>query len=144
MNSNGGGGLFCIVILVAIVGIWLFVQYQRNQAIAAARAAYEAGLNELKKHPTNADLKQRALALGRSYSNLTRNKKGVAMFDEIAVMNDINAATAGATAQQPQPGPTPTRGTVQERLTQLDQLRTQGVINEQEWQTRKAAILEDL
>jgi hypothetical protein len=46
----------------------------------AARKRYRDALNRLKENPTNADLKRQTLALGRAYSNLTRDKKGNALF----------------------------------------------------------------
>ena len=38
------------------------------------------------------------LSLGRAYSNPTRDKKGVSLFDEVALSNDIGAACAAAAA----------------------------------------------
>src|SRR6185369_13818480 len=64
--------------------------------LKAAKDAYFDALRRLKANPTNADLRQTTLQLGRAYSNLTRNKSGVTIFDEVALSNDINAACAGA------------------------------------------------
>jgi hypothetical protein len=49
-------------------------------------------LKDLKKDPANSDLRQKTLALGRAYSNLARDSKGQTIFDEVALLNDLNAA----------------------------------------------------
>ena len=69
---------------------------KKLRELREAKASYQASLAKLKSNPTNPDLKQRT-QLGRIYSNLTRRKRGVTIFDEVALMNDINAACAGAT-----------------------------------------------
>lgn len=76
------------------------------------------------------------LALGRAYA-----RKGGC--DEVALMNDINAACARATSQ-PAPVETAARATVEERLAKLDDLRGKGLITEQEHQTRRKQILDDV
>jgi hypothetical protein len=83
----------------AIVGIaWRRV---RAEAKAIARqSAYEAYQHalRLKRDPTNADHKQHAVQVGRAYANLTCDQKGVTGFNDVALSNDIRAATAGVTA----------------------------------------------
>ncbi len=82
----------------------------RRSAIEKAKAAYQRSLGALATAPTNAALKKQTLTLGRTYSNLTRDRKGVALFDEVALMNDINAACAAAAAPAPaRPAPAPQR-----------------------------------
>jgi hypothetical protein len=65
---------FVVVALILWGSHWFRVQQER--AITAARDNYLASLSKLKRTPTDADLKQRTLALGRVYSNLTRAQKG--------------------------------------------------------------------
>lgn len=100
---------------------------------------YEQALTALKADPTNADLKQRALSVGRAYSFLTR-QSNITIYDEMAVMNDIAAATAGASA----PTPAPNRETIEARLTRLSDLRAKGLVSDHEWNERRQKILDEL
>jgi hypothetical protein len=135
-----------ILILLALVAIvWLTTQGKRRRAreLAQAKQAYHASLGQLKQHPTDADLKERTLALGRVYSNLTRDEKGVTLFDEIALSNDINAACAGAGAAVHA-----NKGTAvvspEERLTKLADLKSKGLITEEEYQERRGRVLSEV
>jgi len=78
------------IILIGIVVIGLLVGLGKGQKAEEAKKVYGASLTALKLDPTNAELRQVTLELGRKYSNLTRNGKGVALFDEVALMNDLN------------------------------------------------------
>ena len=80
-----------IVGLLMIGGlIWLIskVGGGKARALAKAKLAYRESLNQLKQTPTNPDLKERTLALGRAYSYLTRDKRGATTFDEVALSNE--------------------------------------------------------
>lgn len=121
---------------------WALIYASREKArkLAAARTAYQAELGRLKDDPTNADLKQRALALGRAYSNLTRDKKGVTLFDEVALSNDISAACAAASRyHQSQPSTS-----VESRLSRLAELQRTGLLDEREYEEQRARILQEL
>jgi hypothetical protein len=83
---------------------------------------------------------EQALTLGRAYANLTRAHKGVTIYDEMAVMNDLNAATAGAVAS-PVQAPV---GTVEERLAKLDDLRARSIISDVEFAERRQKILDEI
>ncbi len=91
-----------IFLLLVVIFAGSVMYYYANkaqaeiQAIEKARQAYLAYLSKLKQSPTNPDIKQHTLALGRYYSDLTRDNQGHTIFDEIALMNDINAACAAA------------------------------------------------
>lgn len=108
----------------------------RQAALQQVEAAYQVALGALKANPASADLKQAALAAGRKYSSATRAHGAVTIYDEMALMNDINAATAAATPAAP--------ASVEDRLRKLDELRTRGVITEREHQDRRLAILNEL
>jgi hypothetical protein len=86
----------CAIVLVLIVGIGVAVAIYEAKARDRARIAYQDALARLKRDPANPDLREETLYLGRAYSNLTRSRKGVTLFDEVALSNDINAACAGA------------------------------------------------
>ena len=134
--------LVCTVVFVIILVAYIVALNRQAQAREDARNnayyAYQEGLTRLKAQPGNADLKQQVLQLGRVYSEHTR-KGRVTLFDEIALQNDLNAATAGA-MQSAQPVPrTPT-----ERLQRLTELRAQGLISEQEYTEQRRQILSEL
>jgi hypothetical protein len=133
------GAVFLFIIWAAIKGA-----SEQEKKKKEAHAQYIASLNALKAKPTDADLKQRTLALGRSYSNLTRNKKGQTVFDEVALMNDINAACAAASdgsfANRTPSG----QSTVEGRLEKLASLHSRGLIDDADFAARKKAILDEL
>ncbi|MGA9994564.1 MAG: SHOCT domain-containing protein [Pyrinomonadaceae bacterium] len=114
------------------------------RALSQARESYLESLSMLKDNPASADLRQRTLELGRSYSNLTRSEKGVTVFDELALMNDINAASGGAqSASLPSPA-VAEKPSIEERLTRLAELKVQGLIDEQEYSSRRQKILDEI
>lgn len=131
-----------IVIALVVFGIAIYGVMALTKALEAAKQAYLEALSILKSDPTNADHKQRTLALGRAYSNLTRDKKGNTIFDEVALMNDINAACAAASVS-PERQLTVAAQTksIEERLNTLGQLRDKGLIEHSEYDKRRAEIL---
>ena len=138
-------GAGCVIVLLVVIGISIAVLVANANALKNAREKYQRHLAMLKKQPHNADLKEETLRLGRVYSNLTRKKKGVALYDEVALMNDISAATAGAGAPAAAPlPPVPTSPTSEERLRNLARLKEQGLLSEEEYQERRGRILDEL
>jgi hypothetical protein len=128
-------GYVCVLFaVVALIGACV-AGYQWN-ARSEAKQAYLESLEKLKRDPQNPDLREQTLALGRAYA-----LKGVPGFEEVALMNDINAACARAVkqvvAQEGKPS-------VEERLAKLDELRARSLITEQEHQSRRKEILEEL
>ena len=134
-----------VIALIAIVGFAIYSGMAQAKAMEAAKQAYLEALSALKLDPHDADHKQRTLALGRTYSNLTSDKKGNTLFDEVALMNDINAACAAAgSSLKPQlPTSTPEK-TIEERLSTLSQLKNRGLIEHSEYEKRRAEILESV
>ncbi|ALS59092.1 SHOCT domain-containing protein [Pandoraea norimbergensis] len=136
-------GFIFFIVIVAFVAWAIIYQKKLQRQREEARQRYAASLDALKKDPTNADLKQTTLALGREYSNLTRDKKGNTLFDEVALMNDINAACAGAT----HPGaasaaaPVPAQASVEDRILKLKDLLDKGLITEGDFEKRRGEIL---
>lgn len=148
-SSSDSSGLGCcaviIIILVLVIVASVASANSKAKTQAQAKASYEHSLTELKTDPGNADLRQRTLQLGRSYSNLTRNKKGVTVFDEVALMNDINAACAGAASLPSVELPTPSsKGSIEDRLSRLAELKVQGLIDEEEYKLRRQRILDEI
>lgn len=80
--------------------------------------------------------------MGRTYSNLTRDNKGVTIFDDVALSNDINAACAAAGAPQTQNAAAP--HSVDSRLSRLVDLHRKGLIDDGELQAQRSRILREL
>ena len=125
--------------------IVLIVRADNSRQREQARLKYQEALNLLKADPSNLSLKQTALELGRYYSNLTRQGSGVTLSDEVALMNDLNAASAGATAKptfnEDQPA---NKQSVEERLARLLELKSKGMIDDQEFVEKKKEILDEI
>jgi hypothetical protein len=129
------------VVVIAVLGVGIIYSIFEANATEASKNAYLQALRRLKEGPTNADIKQEALGLGRAYSNRTRDKKGRTLFDEVALMNDINAACAASSK------PTTTKRVIQigstheDRLSTLENLRNKGLISNSEYTSRRTDIL---
>jgi|ERR1051325_3112707 hypothetical protein len=134
----GGIILFLVVMIVVAVK----EGNAQTKRLNEARDTYFDSLRRLKANPTSADLRQRTLQMGRTYSNLTRNKQGVTIYDEVALSNDINAACAGAATlfsnKQTE------SQTIESRLQKLAELKSKGLIDEQEYAARRAKILDEV
>ncbi len=141
------GSIILIGVCLLIIGIVAGFKDAKlkPKALEDARVAYQTSLAQLKQNPTNADLRQKTLELGRIYSNLTRDEKGVTIFDEIALMNDINAACAGATVvSNPSPSTSEPHQTIEERLARLTELKAKELIDEAEYNARKQKIIDEV
>ena len=110
-----------------------------------AMSEYFNCLEVLKMDPTNADQKQLTLALGRKYSEMSRTLSSlnptVTIYDEVAVMNDIQACTGGSsvkelTLQNSRP--------TEERLSKLLDLKIAGLISHDEYKERRQKILDQI
>lgn len=139
------GTLICLVLLILVFGPLIYISNRNErermrleQAAKArleqARIAYYEMLEQLKQSPTDASIKQQALSLGRAYAGLTREQSAVTIYDEMALLNDINAATAGATA----------RPSVEQRLQELAQLQSKGLLSADEYTTQRQRLLKEL
>jgi hypothetical protein len=166
------GGIFCCPAVLIILALILYGYYSNHnkamQALDDARQAYYSSLEQLKRYPTNADLRQRTLGLGRAYSAMTRERKNVTIYDEMALSNDINAACAGAPmvafqqmqqqqqqqqyyqqqqqaqqAQQQSQQATSSLSTEQ-RLTKLKDLHDKGMISNDEYAERRKKIIDEV
>ncbi len=145
------GGMILFVVAMIIYSVKVGneqtkrLKAERDEQIRqlnAAKNGYFASLRSLKANPTNPDLRERTLELGRKYSNLTRNKSGVTVYDEVALSNDINAACAGAATLV---GNTSASSqTIESRLQKLAELKSKGLIDEQEYAARRTKILDEV
>lgn len=134
----------CLIVIVFSIAAIVFILVGQSRARTdaeqrrqAAHDAYKAALANLKISPSNPHLKEEALRLGRSYANLTRDQKGVTIFDEVALSNDISAATAGAAVAQSAPAPTD----IASQLERLADLRAKGILTDDEFQAQKRKLL---
>ena len=149
MDPNTIGGLGCFVAIVAIFAAIVVSSNQKSKRTSLARQTYLESLETLKRRPADPDLRQSALELGRVYSNLTRNSKGVTIFDEVALSNDINAACAAAARPDLTPAathasqPTPS-ASLEDRLNRLKALLATGVITDAEYRERRAKLLAEI
>ena len=139
--------LLLIVVVIAII-IYYFMDLARRRAQKKPKEAYLACLSYLKQDPNNPDLRERTLEWGRAYSNLMRDSHGRTIFDEVALMNDINAACARATVGRNDVGmvkvtnPTAVSGqSVAQEIEKLGSLLIAGVITGEEFERGKTLFL---
>jgi hypothetical protein len=81
------------------------------------------------------------------YANATRDKKGVTLFDETALANDIRAVTANAShgiSNQPMTVSTPVTSSLDERITALNKLKASGLISDEEFEQKRKEIIASL
>ena len=134
----------CGLVILAVVVIAVVAAILNARAREKARVAYQDALHRLKRDPANASLRQETLALGREYSGLIRNRRGVALFDEVALSNDISAACAAAARpSEPRMQIAPQRS-VEVRLADLTALKAKGLIDESEYSARRREILKEV
>ncbi|NWD71790.1 hypothetical protein HX870_29710 [Pseudomonas gingeri] len=133
--------VFIVIVVMALVFLMAWAQ---QKAKTKARKAYQASLTHLKADPRNADLRQQTLALGRAYSNLMRDKKGRTVFDEVALMNDINAACSGASEFPVSPPAPSAPDDTEARLEKLLSLKNRNLIDDSEYLVRRKEILESI
>jgi hypothetical protein len=133
-------------IMIAIVAAVWYESTKKQRELDAARDAYHASLADLRNEPTNPTLRHTTLELGRAYSSLTRENKGVTLFDEVALSNDIGAACAAASAPiiMPMAATPPAPASIQDRLRQLESLRSQALISDEEYTSRRERILDEV
>lgn len=132
------------LIVVVVVAVGILYAWISETAKTEARQAYQKALASLKVDPRNADLRQQTLALGRTYSNLMRDKKGQTVFDEVALMNDINAACAGASDFPAVMPAIVKQDDIEARLGKLLSLKNRNLIDESEYSARRREILESI
>jgi hypothetical protein len=147
-----GGFFILILVLGSIVAFQAYKRHLADEArrtYEAAKVAYQRSLGDLKSDPTNTQLREQTLRLGRHYSNLGRNSQGETVFDEMAIMNDIGAAVGSAATliQPPQSAatsPPSDHAAVEERLRRIKALREKNIISETEYEAQRAAIIGSL
>ena len=141
-------GTLIIILLIGGVALAVYLWWQnkkkKREAIASAYIYYNMALDNLRTEPNDSNKRETALRLGREYADLVRKDKRT-MFDEVALMNDLNAIqpTTPKEATDVKKHPVATDSTEQ-RLTKLEDLRSKGLLTEDEYQNRRSAILDEI
>jgi hypothetical protein len=87
------------LVIGIIVAIAIIFSVLKAQELQKAKAAYETALAKLTSSPSDNNLRIEALEAGRHYADLARKaagSKGRAIFDEVALSNDLNARSGVA------------------------------------------------
>jgi len=135
-----------IAIIGACFGLYFWNLARINRQIRDAFNNYRSALELLKQSPNDPECREKTLHLGRYYSNLTRNNRGVTVYDEVALANDISAACAGA-GQIPSSAidtPTTANQSIEQRLGRLKALLESGAIDESEYRERRSRLLDEV
>lgn len=134
-----------IIISIAII-VWIFYNSsQKREKIAVAERVYKSNLEQLKRSPSDTNLRQKALSSGREYARIAREGGKETLFDEVALMNDINAVAGGYSVK-----PTEEKAEIvaerstSERLAELAKVKEQGLISEDEYNAKRSAILDEI
>ena len=118
------------------------------RAVSDARYLYDVALNNLRQDPSNPWLRQIALDQGRNYSSVCRDNSGVTVYDEAALKNDLDAATAGAQMSSFTPSFVPMTMSpslsVEARLNHLTDLKAKGYITEDEFFAKRSQIINEI
>lgn len=146
--------------ILFFIGVIIYSASQKAKKAAAAlehaKQEYLSILAKLSEDPVNTQLKQDCLLKGRIYANLTRSNKGVTVFDEVALSNDLSAACASASAnftgvqsdvQVTRLGnisDTTQAPPLAERLARLEQLMKSGLISEAEYLGKRTELLKEI
>jgi gas vesicle protein len=150
--------LLLVAVLVVVIGVAALLiiadNYERRlkqedirkklQVISDAEDIYKNSLEVLKNNPSDANLKQNCLQFGREVADLCRRYQGISgvtIFDEIALMNDINAACASAPSLSTK---REISQTLEVRLAKLSELKEKNLLSEQEYNERRQKILDEI
>jgi type II secretory pathway pseudopilin PulG len=153
-----------VVGVLIVIGVVAFIYFAQNgqrrldqeeirlmqeerrklQVISDAEDVYKNSLEVLKNNPSDANRKQECLQFGRELADLTRRYQGISgvtIFDELALMNDINAASAASPSLSTK---REISQTLEERLAKLSELKEKNLLSEQEYNERRQKILDEI
>lgn len=146
--------VLCVVAPIAVI-IAFFVRAElRRRRIAEAEEIYNEWLQELRAFPTDSAVRIQTLEAGREYARALRESGNETIFDEVALLNDINAIAGSSVSksierQQPS-APRKVEPEVEQpkshedRLRALADLRSKGLITEDEYNERRTKILDEI
>lgn len=117
---------------------------ERN--VAQAKHFYERCLTEVRQHPTDPHLRRRALEAGRLYAAWKRHREGgkATIYDETAIANEIEAASAAAASTTHPVQTGETSMSIEQRLERLVVLKGKKLISDEEYEQKRAEILAEL
>lgn len=78
------------IVIIAVIVVIIRGRNKRDRELREAKANYRAALTALQEANTSAN-RVRVLEQGRYYASLCREGGNVAMFDEVALQNDLKA-----------------------------------------------------
>jgi hypothetical protein len=135
----------CVVFLILSVLVVVLLVLSKGNDLEEARQAYLDALARLKADPANPDLREETLRLGRAYAALTHQTRNGTLFDEMALLNDINAACAAVVVQRQMMASAPSlpAASIEDRLTRLQDLKTRGLLSDVEYDERRREILRE-
>ncbi len=117
-------------------------QFMQHRArVQRTSEAYQAALAQLRRNPADSTLKEKALTAGRAHASATRQGGGVTVFDEVALANDIRAASAVPPPSAPPVAPSLS---IEQRLLRLEDFRARSLISDQEYQAKRKELLAEL
>jgi hypothetical protein len=133
------------VVLIVLIGtIAVIIDIRQRRLRQEKLQIYKNSLEVLKNNPSDSNLKQKCLQFGRELAHLSRRYQGingVTIFDEVALMNDINAACAAAPSLSTK---TEISQTLEQRLAKLSELKEKNLLSEQEYNERRRKILDEI
>jgi hypothetical protein len=137
---------FCLGTIV-IIGIALFINASRRGArLRSAEEAYQKALHDLRRAPHSSKQREATLLAGREYARVARENKRETIFDEIALMNDINAIAGQQVSAQPtgRKEQTEPQLSYEERLERLQRLAAAGHLTKDEYVEKRRRLLDEL
>jgi hypothetical protein len=135
----------CLGLLVLIVVMVMVAANNKRKRLEAAEEKYRKSLHQLKKAPNSSDQREATLRAGREYARIARENKRETIFDEMALMNDMNAIAGQQVTSQPATvSHVPQGSSVEERLARLRKLADGGHITEEEYSDRRARLLDEI
>ena len=126
------------ILLMVSGGVIVVVFIIWSNKMEEAKKAYYRSLEKLINNPTNMNIRQEMLYLGRVYLKLTN----ASVFNEMALMNDFNAATASVV--EIKESEEYSNDSIEARLQKLTRLMENGLLTEDEFQSKRKDILDEI
>jgi len=137
-----------VVIAMVILGVIIALATTSYKAKKEeAYAVFQSALKALTKDPTNLDLKVAATLAGRQYarySGVGSSETPRFLYDEAAITNDINTAIERGTPNVAAPVLLSPDRNREERLAELHDLWSKGLMTEEEYADHRHRILSEI
>ncbi|MEZ4517796.1 MAG: hypothetical protein R3C44_13565 [Chloroflexota bacterium] len=129
------------ILIAALIPI--NAEKRKKEEIRSSRLSTR-GLAALREDPGNIKLREAALSLGRQYVALARDSK-ITLFDEVALMNDLNAIEISKLPQIIQVKEQASITDINSRLSKLNELFNSGIITRRvPLESKRATILDEI